>query len=265
MIFNRNLEEINKHNSDSKQNYKKGVNQFTHLTTSEFQQMFLSSYYATALLSYPEGAEKEFTEPLTEIDWQALGKVTGVKDQGVCDAGYAFCSAGLIESFYLFDNKNVSLSEQQIIDCSANYTTFGCQGGSRIGTINYIRENGLSTSTEYPYRGSKNTCGRPSGGSYKPSYTHLQYNGCEALQNGLFTSPMTVAVNAKEWQSYKSGIFDGCTSLEVNHDTYLIGIASGYWRIKNSWGIRWGEYGYIRLKSGNTCGICSAPGFGFKK
>ena len=205
------------------------------------------------------------TIPLTEIDWQALGKVTSVKDQGQCDAGYAFCSAGLAESYYLFDNKNVSLSEQQIIDCSEKYTTFGCQGGSRIGTINYILENGLTTSSSYPYKGTKGNCQKPEGGENKPKYTHQEYNGCDAINKGLYTSPMTVAVNAKTWATYRSGIYDGCTSTEVNHDTYLIGATAAYWKIKNSWGIRWGEYGYIRLKIGNTCGICEKPGFGFKK
>jgi hypothetical protein len=57
----------------------------------------------------------------------------------LCDAGYAFCSAGLIESYYLFKNDNIPLSKQQIVDCSAKYTTFGCSSGSRNGTLTYIR------------------------------------------------------------------------------------------------------------------------------
>jgi len=187
-----------------------------------------------------------------------------VKDQGTCDAGYAFCSASLIESFYLLDNKNASLSEQQIVDCSASYTTFGCQSGSRNGTLTYIRDKGLTTAAQYPYKGIKNNCQKETG-EFKPSYTHVEYNGCESIQNGLYGSPLTVAVNAKTWQTYRSGIYDGCTSTEVNHDILLIGVATGLWRLKNSWGVRWGEYGYIRLKSGNTCGICEKPGFGFKK
>lgn len=225
--------------------------------------MFLNSIYTSAPSS--QAASSDFAEPLTEIDWQALGKVSAVKNQGVCDSGYAFCSTSLIESFYLFDNRNVSLSEQQIIDCSANYTTFGCQGGSRIGTINYIREKGLTTTDQYPFQAVKGTCKKPEGGENKPAYTHVEFNGCTEIQNGLYSTPMTVAVNAKDWQSYKSGVFDGCTSTEVNHDTYLVGASAGFWRIKNSWGIKWGEYGFIRLKSGNTCGICEKTGFGFKK
>lgn len=66
-----------------------------------------------------------------------------------------------------------------------------------------------------------------------------------------------MAVNAKNWQLYSNGVFNNCpTSSEVNHEIFLVGFTSSYWRLKNSWGPHWGEYGYIRIKLGNTCGIC---------
>lgn len=140
MIFTQNLKEIASHNANPKHSYSKGTNQFTHLSQQEFAEMFLSSIYYRE--NRPSVMKEDSTisiEPLQEIDWQALGKISGVKDQGTCDAGYAFSSASLIESFYLLENKNVSLSEQQIVDCSASYTTFGCQSGSRNGTLTFIR------------------------------------------------------------------------------------------------------------------------------
>lgn len=55
-------------------------------------------------------------------------------------------------------NVNVSLSKQQIVDCSADYTTFGCQSGSRNGTLIYIRAKGLTAEKNYAWKGVKNNC-----------------------------------------------------------------------------------------------------------
>jgi hypothetical protein len=116
MTFMRNLEEINRHNADSKQSYKKGVNQFTHLIQGEFEQMFLSTFYRHSQSS--KVAMEDFVMPNAEVDWNSQGMVSPVKNQGLCDAGYAFCSSSLIESFYRFAQQNLTLSEQQIVDCS---------------------------------------------------------------------------------------------------------------------------------------------------
>jgi hypothetical protein len=62
-----------------------------------------------------------------------------VKNQGQCDAGYAFSSTSFGESISLMKNVPISLSEQQIIDCADSYSTSGCQGGSREGTIKFMQ------------------------------------------------------------------------------------------------------------------------------
>jgi C1A family cysteine protease len=268
LIFIHNLEEIESHNSDNTQTYKKGVNQFTHLSIAEFKAMFVNRFYESlnaAKSSVVVSNDEIYTPVLQEIDWQALGKVSAVGNQGQCDAGYAFCSASLIESLYLIKGETVMLSEQQIVDCSANYTTFGCQSGSRNGTLTYIREKGLTTDSAYPYKGVKNNCQKEVG-EYKPVYKHVEFNGCSDISGALSSNgPLTVAVNAADWLTYRAGIYNGCTSTDVNHDILLIGVNSESWRLKNSWGTRWGEFGYIRLKLGNTCGVCEKPAFGFEK
>lgn len=50
-----------------------------------------------------------------------------------------------------------------------------------------------------------------------------------------------MAVNARNWQLYSTGIFSNCpTTVEVNHEAMLVGSTVNYWRLKNSWGTRWG-------------------------
>ncbi|TPP61728.1 Cathepsin L [Fasciola gigantica] len=78
--------------------------------------------------------------------------------------------------------------------------------------------------------------------------------------------PVSVAVDAdRGFQHYRSGIYQsrGCSSRHLNHAVLVVGYGlehgSAYWIIKNSWGPRWGEKGYIRLARdrGNMCGVAS--------
>ena len=70
---------------------------------------------------------------------------------------------------------------------------------------------------------------------------------------------------------YESGVFydDSCAGLvATNHAVVIMGYGTDpaggpYWLILNSWGIRWGENGYMRItqsKKGN-CGITTFPVF----
>jgi C1A family cysteine protease len=62
-------------------------------------------------------------------------------------------------------------------------------------------------------------------------------------------------VDAVNWSHYSSGVFNNC-GQKTDHAVLLVGVVGGAWKIKNSWGITWGEQGYIRLAGGNTCGVC---------
>ena len=54
--------------------------------------------------------EEKPMEILGDVDWEVLGKVSPVKTQGACDAGYAFCSVSLVESSLLMKNDKTLLS-----------------------------------------------------------------------------------------------------------------------------------------------------------
>jgi len=70
--------------------------------------------------------------------------------------------------------------------------------------------------------------------------------------------PVSVTVDAITWASYKSGIYNGCstTAITIDHAVLMVGNdASGNIIIKNSWGTTWGMKGYITLAQAHNCGI----------
>jgi C1A family cysteine protease len=57
--------------------------------------------------------------------------------------------------------------------------------------------------------------------------------------------------------NYNSGVFDGCSPDDRNNHAIAVvgwGTEDGkdYWKIKNSWGSRWGENGFIKV---NKCAL----------
>ncbi len=81
-----------------------------------------------------------------------------IKDQGQCGSCWAFSAIASTESNALLNNKYVSLSEQQLVDCSDLYGNAGCNGGWAERALKYIKDKGISTEVEYPYRAVTQKC-----------------------------------------------------------------------------------------------------------
>lgn len=184
-------------------------------------------------------------------------------DQGWCGSCYAHTGVSDIESSYRFRNKNVSLSIQQIVDCSTSFQNLGCYGGWMGQVFDYVIVNGLATRKAYPDRDISYSLAMSGPcdmrrGQYKIrsfAYTSYRIYDCPSLTNIVRQRPVSVAVDANlAFIFYSNGTFTGCDpveSISVNHAMLIVGVVQNatdnYWIAKNSWGLEWGEYGYIKI------------------
>lgn len=86
----------------------------------------------------------EFTIPSgsvipESIDWREMGAVSRVKDQGECHSSWAFAATGALESHnFIKTGQQMSLSEQNLIDCTRRYGNNGCRGGTITKVHSYL-------------------------------------------------------------------------------------------------------------------------------
>jgi len=206
------------------------------------------------------------------VNWVDQGAVTPVKNQGQCGSCWSFSATGSMEGRYQIKNGSlVSLSEQQLVDCSKAQGNLGCNGGLMDAAFTYAEATPLETEAQYPYTGTDGSC-HAKGGSVAPtSFTDVPAKSAADLKAAAAEGPVSIAIDAAGigFQLYHGGIMKGgglfgCgTSLD--HGVLLVGYGTDagkdYWLVKNSWGASWGEKGYFRLarddssKDAGTCGL----------
>jgi len=267
-IFKVNYELIEAHNNGSS-GWKMGVNQFADLTKDEFRSYLglrprENSYIRQMnTIDVPLG-------PINDIDWTQKGAVTPVKDQGQCGSCWAFSTTGSMEGVVqIKTGQLVSLSEQELVDCAGSSGNQGCNGGLMDDAFNWIIQNGgLDSEADYPYHARDGTClGRPSVASIS-GYQDVQQGSEPALGNVLQNQPVSIAIEADQssFQFYKSGVFTGPCGAQLDHGVLLVGSGTDggqdYWRVKNSWGVGWGDQGYIRMiRNRNMCGLANMASY----
>ena len=162
----------------------------------------------------------------------------------------------------------MSLSEQNLVDCDQKNS--GCKGGLEDVAFDYVMANGINLEEDYPYEAKQKSCRFNSSRKFLPiqDYIFLRRNDEIELTNCLATvGPIPVGIDAgpRSFQHYKSGVYydRSCKKIRLNHSVLLVGYGSGkngdYYIMKNSWGTKWGDNGYMKMARNkqNACGIAS--------
>ena len=267
------IQEINNSNNTS---HVASHNKFSDWTEDEFKAIMGLKHHHTNM-DIPKKVPILNGDTPEAKDWRSEGKVTPVKDQGSCGSCWAFSTTGAVESAYAIktgaSSNLVEFSEQQLVDCAGGeFLNDGCSGGWYYWAYQYLRNKGLETESDYPYKAADETCTYDStkavAGSKVAAYSLVTDLGTggerDAIKAAIATGPSNVAVAAGNlhFQTYSSGILSSteCPTV-IDHAILAVGYGQEdnkwYYIVKNSWGSSWGEDGYIRIEATKDgAGIC---------
>merc|ERR1711962_422543 len=203
------------------------------------------------------------------LDWREYGAVAGVQSQGICGSCYAYAVTGAMEgAYYLKTGDLISLSEQQIIDCTWGFGNKGCKGGYPYRAMQWvIKHGGIATRESYgKYLAQEGYChfNNITTGATIDDYLSISPHNVTQLKMALaLHGPVTVLINTrpKSFKFYDSGIyFDKDCDRRLDHAALLVGYGEEnghkFWLVKNSWSVSWGDDGYIKISmKGDACGV----------
>ncbi|KAG0528037.1 hypothetical protein BDA96_06G284200 [Sorghum bicolor] len=281
-----NLRFVDAHNARAgARGYRLGINRFADLTNAEFRAAYLSAgaRNGTATAATGERYRHDGVEALPEfVDWRQKGAVAPVKNQGQCGSCWAFSAVGAVEGInQIVTGELVTLSEQELVDCSKNGQNGGCDGGMMDDAFAFIVGNGgIDTDKDYPYTARDGKCDVAKRSRHVVSidgFEGVPRNDEKSLQKAVAHQPVAVAIEAggREFQLYQSGVFTGRCGTSLDHGVVAVGYGTeadggrDYWLVRNSWGADWGEGGYIRMERNvgaraGKCGIAMEASYPVK-
>jgi len=251
------------------------MNKFGDMTFEEFHTKFTGFLGLRNRFARSQNvADLSSVVAADSVDWTTKGAVTAVKDQGQCGSCWAFSTTGSTEgAWFLSKGQLISLSEQQLMDCSKSEGNMSCNGGLMDYAFEYIIKNkGICTEASYPYTAKDGTsCKSCTNVVTISSYKDVAQTEA-ALQAAVTQQPVSVAIEADQaaFQFYTSGVLTGKCGTNLDHGVLAVGYGTlsgtDYWKVKNSWGGSWGMSGYILIQrgksqSGGQCGILLASSY----
>ena len=268
-VFMTNLRFVQEFNARKGVTFKVGLNKLACLTPAEYralQSIAGARVVPTEVVTEPEN-------PIEECDWRTQGVISEPADQGECAAAWAISAAQAVESNWAVKTGTLTaLSSQNLIDCVTRCQ--GCQGGYPSTAYQYVidEQDGMFvTAADYPYTGSRGTCAFDASKGFAKLGKYLFTNAGDEQdmkRKVALRGPATSCIDATKasFQLYVSGVYDepSCSQIIQTHAVGCVGFGATedgveYWIMKNSWGVGWGEQGYVRMARNkqNQCGVAT--------
>ena len=135
-IFVETLEEISSLNADEDDHATYDINHLSDWTSEEKDKLRgMNGVDKSGLETF---SYSDLTLKNDEINWVEKGVTHSVKDQGSCGSCWAFSAIGPLEAaIAIRDGEIPDFSEQQLVDCSHEDRSAGCNGGEMTGAYQH--------------------------------------------------------------------------------------------------------------------------------
>jgi cathepsin X len=226
----------------------------------------------------------------TDYTWGSVNGtnyLTNIKNQHLpvyCGSCWAQATSSALSDRIKIARKaawpDINIAPQVLISCETEDD--GCHGGEPIRANAWMHFNEVTdeTCSTYTARGHDNghkcspltLCKHcwPHDPCYIPDEYPIYgvdefawfYGEQNMMQEIYQRGPISCGIAVtQEMEDYTGGIFNDHTGdTEIVHEISIVGFGEeggvNFWIIRNSWGIEWGEYGFMRLVRGtNNMGI----------
>jgi len=265
--FKRNAKLVARLNDES-DSVTFALNMFSTMTNAE-KKMY-TGLNITGHFAHPPMLSSGLQSVPSQKLWTAEGAVTAAINQDSCGSCWTFGAVAGLETRYKIKSGVLrKFSEQEYLDCVYEGKRDGCQGGWPDDGYTYSKNRGgqLASSANYPYVKRDGTCQRNRGNAAIAfKINGFQKVGGTEAENiaALSQGSLSVAFEVTTYlQQYSKGIMKDTTcSGSPNHAVAAVGYTPQYVLVKNSWGVKWGEQGFIRFaRNHGNCGLFKYSSF----
>merc|ERR1711973_984638 len=241
-MFRANAEHVADYNEDNDDSAVYTLNKFSAMTPEE-KRKYLGLNVTSMQMGPEDTVLRSSVGKPTKLLWTDRGKVTPVKDQEDCGSCWTFGAVGGLETTYAVKSGVLrNFAEQEYLDCVFEGKDDGCDGGWVDSCYKWSEKDGRCYYNQKPnaMKAYKITGAISVGRS---EAAHI-----DVLQSGSIG--VAFEVTDRFFQYGREILRDNTCRGHANHAVSMVGYASNYVLVKNSWGAGWGDRGFVRFTRG---------------